>query len=176
MRGSRDIPLALIVAATTVFGIPARADGPGACTTAPTFDAVLSALAGEGWSPIDTPTDAQADTLAWALSASYLAGDTGGETPDAIHALQRRAVPGLARKVDTDTTRTRLLADGAGGAMILTQTRTMPDRVERTCQIAAGSPFPNAPSGMLAFDASAIPDAPRTLIVTHTVLTEEVSE
>lgn len=160
----------LAVAALLGAVLPAAAQF-APCEGAEPFEATLRHLEADGWSvhPAGRPLPADAaERLAWALAVGYLAGDRGGETPEAIVALQRAAVPGLARKVDTDATRSRVLTRD-DGAMILTDTELRPGEVERTCQVALDAAV-TVPPGVLGFDGRTLDGAPRTLAVTHVVV------
>ena len=151
----------------TLLAAPAAAQ-VAACQGALPFDDTVAALEEEGWTvhrAADPLPDAAVERLAWALAATYLGGDRGGETTEAIVALQRRSVPGLARKRDTDTTRSRTLLRG-DGALILTDTQTGPGRVERSCRIATDAPVPPGP-GVSAVDGAAFDGAPRGLAETR---------
>ncbi|MCK0168163.1 hypothetical protein MWU52_11415 [Jannaschia sp. S6380] len=157
----------LVTAAT-----PALADLPAACTQAPTFAAALAQLEAGGWQtqPRDaTFTQAQTDALAWTLMTRYVGTDTGGEEIATLLDLQRAAVPGLLARVDGDTTLSRVLLNG-DDALTITQTRTAPGRIERSCRLASAGP---APAGLDLIDTSGIEGAPATLAETLTILPEE---
>ena len=170
MRAAAHRTALVAVAAAALLAAPAAAQ-IDACEGAQPFADTVAMLEAEGWSvhPSGVPLpDAAAERLAWALALTYLAGDRGGETPEAIVALQRRAVPGLARKVDVGDGRARVLTS-AEGAMILTETRTGPTSVERSCQIATDGPLA-VPDGVMAVDGAAYDGAPATLASTRVVL------
>lgn len=164
---SRRGALRLALAACALPG--AAAGQVAACEGAAPFPQTIRLLEADGWTvhPPGAPLPPEAvDRLAWALALEYLGGgDRGGETPEAVVALQRRAVPGLARKVDTDATRSRVLLS-ADGAMILTETALRADAVERTCRIASDGRVDGA--GETEAD---LPDgAPATLLSTQVVV------
>lgn len=164
----RLIPLLTAMAGAT----PVLADIPTACTAASTFDGAVAQLEAEGWQVQARDadlTDAQTDALAWTLMTRYVASDTGGENPADLLDLQRRAAPGLLLRQDTDTTRGRVLLDG-DNALTVTQTRTIPGRVERVCRLASAAA---APEGITAMDTQGFEGAPETLAEIVTILPEE---
>ncbi|MEM7644458.1 MAG: hypothetical protein AAF366_18325 [Pseudomonadota bacterium] len=154
------------------FAPPAFADVPTACTETPAFADAIAQLEADGWQvqPRDAQlTEAQIDALAWTLMAMrFIGGDTGGQTTETLLDLQRNAAPGLLVRVDTDTTRARVLLDG-DDALTVTQTRTIPGRVERVCHLASTGP---APDGVEPIDTTGFDGAPATLAEWRTVLPE----
>lgn len=175
-RATRGAALVLAVLAA-----PAAAQGFDACTGDAPWDATLAALEAEGWAvvpPGAVVPEAAVDRLAWLnVAAYYVDADTGGAQVTRLHEQQRMAVRGLARKVDTDATRARVLTR-PDGALRLTRTTTLPGRVEQLCLIALDAPALDAPAplpeGARALSPDALPDgAPTTLIETRIVLTHE---
>ncbi|MEP5762789.1 MAG: hypothetical protein ABJ327_26410 [Litoreibacter sp.] len=75
------------------------------------IEIITNALAQEGWSVQDLsalgPTTI--DHLAWMRAADYLTGDSAGEKIEDIVELQRKTVLGLARKLDLNTSHTRVM-------------------------------------------------------------------
>ena len=161
-----------ILAVTAIAGLPAWADIWDACTSALAFDAAIAELEAGGWQPQDRGaafTDAQTDALAWTLMTRYVGTDTGGEDVATLLDLQRSAVPGLLVRVDTDTTRSRVLLNG-DDALTLTQTRTASGHVERSCRLSSAG---SVPAGFDDVDTQNIEGAPATLAETVTILPEE---
>ncbi|MBM2575111.1 hypothetical protein JQC91_02230 [Jannaschia sp. Os4] len=170
---------------------------PPPCLLGGSFDAAVAALADGGWTVLTpgmpVPADA-AERLGWGLVATYVAADTGGASLAELHDLQRRAVAGLARKVDTETSRARV-AIREGAALTISRTTTLPGRVEQVCRIALDGLAARAyPEGFGPVEASRIGDAEvivqpldpdtlsllterpvavATLIETRTILTED---
>lgn len=132
------------------------------------FEDALAALQSDGWEVAETLTDPQREALAWTRAITYVQGDTGGRSPEDILELQRQTAPGLLRRVDTDTTRSRVLTRG-DEAMTLTETVTAPNRVERRCRLATQAPI-DAP----AIDTTGWPGAPA--LADLTFILEETTE
>ncbi|MEM8850422.1 MAG: hypothetical protein AAGE03_10340 [Pseudomonadota bacterium] len=166
------IRLMLAFAALT-FATPALADIPTACTETPAFDDAIAQLEADGWQlqTRDTQlTEVQTDALAWTLMAMRFVGggDTGGQPTEVLLDLQRQAAPGLLLLRDTDTTRARVLLDG-DDALTVTQTRTIPGRVERVCHLSSMDP---APEGVEPLDTTGFDGAPAILAEWITILPE----
>lgn len=151
----------------TTLTIAARA---GLCPGDTPFDVALADLQAQGWTRQTVPSALApwTDALAWTLMLPYLSGDGGGEGADTLLDLQRRAVPGLLRKVDTDTARARILTRDTS-VMTLTQTRDTLGQTTRSCRVSAATAM--APEGT---DFSAAPGAPATLFEVVTVLSAGV--
>lgn len=152
--------LRIAAATALVLALPAAVHAqtaPAPCLVGGPFADTLAALEAEGWAvlpPGEPVPEPVADRLGWGLVATYVASDTGGATLAELHDIQRRAVAGLARKRDTDATRSRLLtregpdpgvapvagaADTAArgmAAMTITRTTTRPGRVEQVCRVS----------------------------------------
>ncbi|WP_146204788.1 hypothetical protein [Jannaschia seohaensis] len=126
------------------------------------FDDALAALRAEGWEVATDLTPAQADALAWTRAITYIQGDRGGRSPAEILDLQRKAGAGLLRRVDTETTRSRVLTRG-DEAMSLTETVTAPNRIERQCRLATAAPIPGAPP----VNTAGWPEAPALADLTY---------
>ncbi|MFO6464817.1 hypothetical protein ACK8OR_10520 [Jannaschia sp. KMU-145] len=132
-----------VLLAATVFTAPAAAQtAPEACLADERdFDVLLASLEAEGWMPLDPGTTLPEDAverLALARTIFYASTDRGGSTLTEIMDLQRRTVPGLARRVDTDLARQRVLTRGDAA---MTFNWGMPqqgrlDIVEVICRIA----------------------------------------
>ncbi len=169
--GARPDPMRHCAVAAGILALSLTAGSAEAqvtpCAGTAPFDDTLAALEADGWTIASEPgaLAPHIDRLAWTLMLPYLADD-GGEDIATLLDLQRRAVPGLLAKRDTDATRARVLIRG-DGAMTLTETRTTPDRVERTCRIAR-----DATAGPGTIDTSTFPDAP-ALTEIATILPEE---
>ncbi|MEL6916065.1 MAG: hypothetical protein AAFP13_16335 [Pseudomonadota bacterium] len=106
------------------------------------FNLLMTSLEAEGWSAImpgePIPEDA-VESIALARTIFYATTDRGGASLDQIMALQRRTVPGFARRVDTDLTKVRVLTRG-DEAMTLHWTFPQAGRwgiVEVICRIAS---------------------------------------
>ncbi len=159
LAGAAAASLALVAAA------PAFAGSLAACD-APTLERATDALVAQGYvrpAAASDLTDAQADGAAWTLMAAYLdvegrRADRGGETVGTLLALQRAAVPGLFRKVDSDEARFRLLVRD-DDVVAIGETRQPDGRIQRSCRLALGASSPDAP-GLPAHDARGHPDAP----------------
>lgn len=118
------------------------------------FDVLLASLEDEGWSPLDPGTpvpDDVVERLALTRMIFYASTDRGGATLSEIMELQRRTVPGLARRVDTDLARLRVLTRGDAA---MTFNWGMPqqgrlDIVEVICRIATpeGAPASGTDEG-----------------------------
>ncbi|MEM8823685.1 MAG: hypothetical protein AAGF30_08760 [Pseudomonadota bacterium] len=152
---------------------PALADIPTACTETPGFDDAIAQLEADGWQVQDRDaqlTETQVDAVAWTLMVTrYVGGgDTGGQDTETLLDLQRQAAPGLLLRFDTDTTRARVLLDG-DDALTVTQTRTIPGRVERACRLASTA---EPAAGIEPLDATGFDGAPTTLAEWITVLPE----
>lgn len=162
--------LTLLLAFSTASS--ARAEIGGACRTGD-FSAAIATMEAEGWNVLTadaTPAPEQIEALAWILMAGY-AYDQGGEEIATLLALQRRAAPGLLRRVDTDAMRSRVLTQG-GDALIVTETRIASGRVQRTCRLASAVA---APSGFETIDIIDLEGAP-TLAESVTILLQETEK
>ncbi|SFJ39746.1 hypothetical protein SAMN04488095_2739 [Jannaschia pohangensis] len=145
----------LVTVAATLTAHPSSADVTDACAVTAAFPEAVAQLEGEGWTVLTRDADLtpeQIDALAWTLMTGYIAGDDGGEDIATLLDLQRKAVPGLLLRRDTDTTRSRVLVQG-NDALTLVQTRTIPGRVERVCRLAATE----APEGLDLIEAEGAP-------------------
>ncbi|WP_298436698.1 hypothetical protein [uncultured Jannaschia sp.] len=116
----------------------AAAPAAGQPCVEPAFANALAALQADGWTVATELTDTQAEALAWSRAITYMTGDDGGLSPEQVLDLQRRAAPGLLRRVDTDSTRSRVLIRG-DDAMTITETVTIPGQIERQCRLATGA-------------------------------------
>lgn len=162
------------LAATLALATPALADIPTACTEMLGFGNAIAQLEADGWRLLDRDaqlTEVQIDALAWTLMAMrYVGGgDTGGQDTEVLLDIQRQAAPGLLLLRDTDTTRARVLFDG-DDALTVTQTRTIPGRVERVCRLSSAAE--EAPAGVTPLDTTGFDGAPATLAEIVTVLPE----
>lgn len=139
----------LLVAALFTTAAAAQT-APEACLSEERdFDALLASLEAEGWAPL-APGDAvpgdAVERIALARTIFYASTDRGGATLPEIIELQRRTVPGLARRVDTDLAKQRVLTrDDAA----MTFNWGMPqqgrlDIVEVICRIATPKGTPAA--------------------------------
>ncbi len=166
------VALALLAAPASAF-----TDSLTGCDAA-TLDGTERFLAGQGYVRVEDPsrlTPAQTTNAAWTLMPTYLdasgrRADRGGEDVATLLDLQRRAVPGLFRRVDTDAARLRLHVRGDD---VITIAETVADgRTERSCRLALGAAATDVVSAG-ALDTGGHPDAPaRGLYVSQSVLPE----
>lgn len=157
----------LAVAGTGPIVPTASADTASVCSGTTAFSETLAALQSDGWT-LTTEAPDDRDLLAWTLMIPYVNGDRGGETTETLLDLQRLTVPGLFAKRDTDTTKARVLLRD-GGALTVTETRTLPDRVERVCHVASQD---TAVAVTGALDTSGFDGAPEVLAQIITILPE----
>ncbi|WP_179378225.1 hypothetical protein [Jannaschia marina] len=145
-----------ILFVATLLAIPVHAQTtPEACLADERdFDALLASFESEGWTALEPgaplPEDA-VERIALARTIFYASTDRGGETLPQIMSLQRRTVPGLARRVDTDLAKQRVLTRGDES---MTFNWGMPqqgrlDIVEVICRIATpeGTPASGTDEG-----------------------------
>jgi hypothetical protein len=120
----------------------------------PGFEALLASLEAQGWQavppgePLPGPA---AERIALARTAFYATTDRGGYTLPEIMDLQRTAVRGYARRVDTEQSRLRVLTRG-DDAMTLNWTQPQQGRlglVEVICRVATtdGAPATGTADG-----------------------------
>ena len=147
---------------------------------APSLDRTEDFLRDQGYERVQefsSLTPSQSDNVAWTLMDAYLdqgdrRADRGGEDIDAILDLQRRAVPGLFRKVDTDATRFRLYVRG-DDVMTISEADAGDGSTRRTCRLALGLSSADVVSAT-RLDTEGHPDAPaRGLYTSSTILPEE---
>jgi hypothetical protein len=140
----------VLVAAALFTASAAAQTAPQACLADERdFDALLASLEGEGWDPLEPGAPVPADAverIALARTIFYASTDRGGSTLPEIMDLQRRTVPGLARRVDTDLAKQRVLTRGDAA---MTFNWGMPqqgrlDIVEVICRIATPEGAPTA--------------------------------
>lgn len=128
--------LAMLAAPATAQTVPAACISPER-----DFGSLLGMLVDEGWDVVQPGAplpEGAIESIALARTVFYGSTDRGGSTLEEIMELQRRTVPGLARRVDTDLAKQRVLtrADAA-----MTINWGMPqqgrlDIVEVICRIA----------------------------------------
>lgn len=131
------------------------------------FDQLLASLEGEGWTalPPGAPLPGDAvERLALARMIFYASTDRGGASLPDIMDLQRRTVPGLARRVDTDLAKLRVLTRGDAA---MTFNWGMPqqgrlDIVEVICRIATpdGAPATGTKEGFGASSFETLTEEP----------------
>ena len=147
---------------------------PGACTTDERdFEALLASLRSEGWTvvpPGEALPERAVESIALARTVFYATGDRGGSTLPEIMDLQRRTVPGYARRVDTDLARQRVLTRG-DEAMTLNWSlpqQSRPGIVEVICRIASaeGRPASGTAEGFGPSDARTLADRPLRRVMT----------
>jgi hypothetical protein len=140
--------LGVLLAATLLAAPAAAQTAPEACLADERdFDALLASLEGEGWAPLEPgaalPEDA-VERIALARTIFYASTDRGGSTLPEIMDLQRRTVPGLVRRVDTDLAKQRVLTRGDAAMTFnwgLPQQGRL-DIVEVICRIATPDGVP----------------------------------
>ncbi|KIT17615.1 hypothetical protein [Jannaschia aquimarina] len=165
-------------------GGPASAftDSLMACN-ASAFEAAEDFLRERGFARVHAAGDlspAQARGAAWTLMPPYLdslgtRADRGGQDVAALFEIQRRAVPGLFRRVETGTARFRVYVRG-DDVMTMTQSDAGDGRARRSCRLALGPDARDVvSSGPL--NTANHPDAPaRGLYSKEFILPEETSE
>ena len=159
----------LLALAALAAALPAAAqEAPAACLADERdFDALMASLEAEGWTAVPPgaalPDDA-VERIALARTIFYASTDRGGETLPEIMALQRRTVPGLARRVDTDLAKLRVLVRGDAA---MTFNWGMPqqgrlDIVEVICRVATpeGAPASGTAEGFGPSSFETLADAP----------------
>jgi hypothetical protein len=111
-----------VIACISALGSTAQADSAVTACLMPAGDIeqVTDALETTGWSIQNLKTlDAQTiDHLAWMRVVQFLKTGDGGETVQTIFGIQRKAVQGLARKVDLATSKTRVMTNDGNTAFI----------------------------------------------------------
>lgn len=138
-----------VLCAVALLGTSATAQSaPEACLADERdFDVLMASLQNEGWTSInpgDPIPEAAAESIALARMVFYATTDRGGASLDQIMDLQRRTVPGFARRVDTDVTKVRVLTRG-DYAMTLHWTYPQAglwDIVEVICRVASSDGAP----------------------------------
>lgn len=105
--------IGVLLTATLLTAPAAAQTAPQACLADErNFDALLGSLEAEGWVPLEPGVPVAEDAverIALARTIFYASTDRGGSTLPEIMELQRRTVPGLARRVDTDLAKQRVL-------------------------------------------------------------------
>ncbi|MEM6727150.1 MAG: hypothetical protein AAF618_01505 [Pseudomonadota bacterium] len=132
------------LAAILCLGTAAHAQSaPEACLADERdFEALLASLEAEGWSAIppgEAIPETAVESIALARTIFYATTDRGGASLEQIMDLQRRTVPGFARRVDTDLTKVRVLTRG-DEAMVMHWTLPQAGRwgiTEVICRIAS---------------------------------------
>ena len=112
----KKLAVAAILALTSIATISHANDAPEACLADERdFGALVSSLEAEGWTAI-APGDAipakAIESIALARTVFYATTDRGGASLEEIMDLQRRTVPGFARRADTDLAKMRVLTRG----------------------------------------------------------------
>ena len=112
----KKLAVAAILALTSIATISHANAAPEACLADERdFGALVSSLEAEGWTAI-APGDAipakAIESIALARTVFYATTDRGGASLEEIMDLQRRTVPGFARRADTDLAKMRVLTRG----------------------------------------------------------------
>ena len=166
--------ISTILAATLLAAPAAAQEAPAACTADERdFDALMASLEGEGWAAIpsgEALPDDVVERIALARTVFYATSDRGGETLGQIMDLQRRTVPGYARRVDTDLAKQRVLTRGDAA---MTFNWGMPqqgrlDIVEVICRIASpeGAPATGTEEGFGPSDIVTLAEEPLRRVIT----------
>lgn len=163
-----------LLAAMLLSSIASAQTAPEACLAEERdFDVLLASLEAEGWAALEPgarlPDDA-VERIALARMIFYASTDRGGASLPEIMDLQRRTVPGLARRVDTDLAKLRVLTRGDAA---MTFNWGMPqqgrlDIVEVICRIATpdGAPATGTKEGFGASSFETMAEEPlRRLMV-----------
>ncbi|GIT91303.1 hypothetical protein JANAI62_17590 [Jannaschia pagri] len=154
---------------TAMLSLPAAAQtAPAACLADDrNFDSLLASLESEGWTALAPGAplpDAAVERIALARTIFYASTDRGGSTLPEIMDLQRRTVPGLARRVDTDLAKQRVLTRG-DAAMTFNWGKPQQGRldiVEVICRIATpeGTPASGTDEGFGPSTFETLAEAP----------------
>ncbi|PRY92695.1 hypothetical protein BCF33_1548 [Hasllibacter halocynthiae] len=130
-----------LAAALALLAAPAAATPPGPCLSAPSFEAALEALKGEGWAVVE-PGEALPDeaALGVGLIDAYNMLASGPLPPHAGSDIERSVAMarGLARRVDTEGSRVRVLLRNPGEALRL----SLIDGTTLTCAATTAAPLP----------------------------------
>lgn len=166
--------IASLLAAMLLSSTASAHTAPEACLAEERdFDQLLASLEGEGWTALEPGTalpEKTVERIALARMIFYASTDRGGATLPEIMDLQRRTVPGLARRVDTDLAKQRVLTRGDAA---MTFNWGMPqqgrlDIVEVICRIATpeGAPATGTDEGFGASSFETLAEEPlRRLMV-----------
>ncbi|MDQ2094712.1 hypothetical protein [Rhodalgimonas zhirmunskyi] len=142
MRRRKGISAALLAAAFAAG--PVQAQVPlsdltfvPACTQVTgDVDVVTAALGKAGWKVASKLSDAMVEDIAWANSAYYFGGDTGGASLAQVLDIQRKSARGLARKADIPRSRTRVLTRGDDTLVLALRTSVLGE-IELECRVTA---------------------------------------
>ncbi|MEO1796139.1 MAG: hypothetical protein AAFR53_03885 [Pseudomonadota bacterium] len=135
----------LALATTASTAAVAAQTAPEACLADERdFNLLMTSLEAEGWTAImpgEPIPEAATESIALARTVFYATTDRGGASLDQIMDLQRRTVPGFARRVDTDLAKVRVLTRG-DDAMTLNWSQPQAGKwgiVEVICRIASSA-------------------------------------
>ena len=172
---ARPVRAARLLAALALLAAPLSAqEAPSACTADERdFDALMASLEAEGWTALEPGAalpEAVVERIALARTVFYATTDRGGRTVPEIMDLQRRTVPGYARRVDTDLAKQRVLTRGDAA---MTLNWGMPqqgrlDIVEVIGRVATpeGTPATGTEAGFAADDMVVLSEAPLRRVTT----------
>jgi hypothetical protein len=166
--------IAPLLAATLLATPSAAQTAPAACIADERdFDALVASLEAEGWTPVppgEALHEAVVERVALGRTVFYATTDRGGAALPEIMDLQRRTVPGLARRVDTDLAKQRVLTRG-DAAMTLNWGHPQQGRldiVEVICRIATpeGAPATGTEEGFGRTEIETLAEAPLRRVLT----------
>lgn len=108
--------LAAIASICTALAAPSFAtqqliDAEDCFNDAPQIETITDAMSARGWQQADLTKldDRTIDHIAWTRMRLYLAGDQGGESIKNLLEIQRKTARGLHRKLDLETSKTRVM-------------------------------------------------------------------
>ncbi|MEL7212709.1 MAG: hypothetical protein AAGK92_08615 [Pseudomonadota bacterium] len=164
----KSFALATVLALTTFATASQAMDAPEACLADERdFEALISSLEAEGWTAIapgEAIPEKAVESIALARTVFYATTDRGGETLEEIMNLQRRTVPGFARRADTDLAKVRVLTRG-DDAMTMHWMLPQAGRwgiVEVICRISSseGTPATGTEEGFTDANMETLADTP----------------
>ncbi len=164
----KNIVFAASLALTSMTSAGYAQTAPAACLADERdFDVLMASLEADGWTAIAPGAaipDAAVESIALARTVFYATTDRGGASLDQIMELQRRTVPGFARRADTDLTKVRVLTRG-DEAMTMHWTYPQAGRwgiVEVICRIssAQGTPATGTEEGFVNASMQTLAEEP----------------
>ena len=108
--------LAAIACMCTALAAPSLAaqqliDAEDCFKDAPQIETITNAMTDRGWQQADLASldERTVEHIAWTRMRLYLGGDQGGESVENLLDIQRKTARGLHRKLDLDTSKTRVM-------------------------------------------------------------------